>query len=157
MSDYDITPSVKVYKVTIEGQTLELPGEIAGDDARLKAALQPYWPGAANAKFVRAEAEGVVTVNVIKQAGTKGALTKGGDAMAHLVRCKESRNPVIALSQELQGLDPRKLPAEELIKLDRRVKRALERGEKERESIDLTLRRLSASRAVPSHTTPTGF
>lgn len=67
--------SDKIYKVTIEGQTLELPAEIASDDAKLKAALQPFFPGAANAKFMRSEADGVETVNVVKQAGTKGRIT----------------------------------------------------------------------------------
>lgn len=63
----------KIYKITIEGQTLDLPAEIAATDEGLKAALQPFFPGAANAKFLRTEKDGVVTVNVVKQAGTKGA------------------------------------------------------------------------------------
>jgi hypothetical protein len=62
------------YKISIEGQEIDMPEEIAGDDAALKSALSPYFPGAANAKFMRSEPkDGVITVTVVKQAGTKGA------------------------------------------------------------------------------------
>jgi hypothetical protein len=62
------------YKIKIEGQEIDMPEEIAGDDASLKSALAPYFPGAANAKFMRSEEkDGVITVTVVKQAGTKGA------------------------------------------------------------------------------------
>lgn len=61
-------------KIKIEGQEIEMPAEIARDDTSLKNALSPYFPGAANAKFMRSEEkDGVITVTVVKQAGTKGA------------------------------------------------------------------------------------
>lgn len=62
------------YKIKIEGQEIDMPEEIAGDDDALKSALSPYFPGAANAKFIRSEPkDDVITVTVVKQAGTKGA------------------------------------------------------------------------------------
>lgn len=62
------------YMIKIEGQEIEMPEEIAGDDSSLKSALAPYFPGAANAKFMRSEPkDDVITVTVVKQAGTKGA------------------------------------------------------------------------------------
>ena len=62
------------YIIKIEGQEIDMPEEIAGDDASLKSALAPYFPGAANAKFMRSEEkDGVITVTVVKQAGTKGS------------------------------------------------------------------------------------
>lgn len=62
------------YEILIEGQTIPMPEEIAGDDSALKSALSPYFPGAANAKFMRSEPkDDVITVTVVKQAGTKGA------------------------------------------------------------------------------------
>lgn len=61
------------YVISIEGQSIDLPEEIAGDDAKLKAALSPFFPGAANSKIMRnPEKDGVINITVIKQAGTKG-------------------------------------------------------------------------------------
>jgi hypothetical protein len=62
-----------IYEISIEGQTIPMPAEIAMDDKMLKDALAPFWPGAANSKIMRSDAvNGKVTVTVIKQAGTKG-------------------------------------------------------------------------------------
>ncbi len=61
------------YEISIEGQTIPMPAEIALDDKLLKDALAPYWPGAANSKIMRGDpVNGKVTVTVVKQAGTKG-------------------------------------------------------------------------------------
>lgn len=84
-------------KIKIEGQELEMPENIARDDAALKDALAPYFPGAANAKFMRSEEkDGVITVTVVKQAGTKGAKVlrsedKDGVTMEKLVELASTK------------------------------------------------------------------
>jgi hypothetical protein len=61
------------YIASIEGQPIPLPENVALDDGKIKAALAPYFPAAANSKIMRSEpVDDVVTVTVIKQAGTKG-------------------------------------------------------------------------------------
>lgn len=155
--------SEKTYKITIEGQTLEnLPAEIAGDDAKLKAALQPFFPGAANAKFMRSEKDGVVTVNVIKQAGTKGrkclrANIFSDRAVNALIGCPESRNPVITLEEELREFDPRKLSAEQMLALDGRIRKTLEEGQAQFDAILSAESRLEAVRAIAADETPQGL
>jgi len=56
-----------------DGQNLDMPDEIAKDDEMLRNALAPYVPDIRNAKLNRSTSAGVMTVNVVKQAGTKGA------------------------------------------------------------------------------------
>lgn len=68
----DQTAPIKTYQITIEGQTIPVPPEIGSSDAAVKAALAPYFPDAANAMITRSEKGDVVTVNVVKKAGSKG-------------------------------------------------------------------------------------
>lgn len=147
----------KIFKVTIEGQTMDLPAEIAGDDVKLKQALSPYFPGAANAKIVRAEAGDVVTVNVIKQAGTKGLFPLPETPLQILTGLPESQNPVMALYQELINVDPRSLSTEQQLDLDARVRGEVAEGENQRRDIQDTLRLLKVARAVPGNTVPEGL
>lgn len=167
--------SDKTYKVTIEGQSLDLPAEIAGDDEKLRAALQPFFPGAANAKFMRSEADGVETVNVVKQAGTKGRITldvenkpvvgldvaSGGDktviVLARLVQAPESRNPVIDLYYELRDVDPRILSTEQVLEITGKINQVIEDGQQQEEMMSRAEERLKDARAVPSTETPAGF
>ena len=56
-----------------DGQQLDIPDDIASDDEMLKNALAPYVPDIRNAKLNRSTSSaGLMTVNVVKQAGTKG-------------------------------------------------------------------------------------
>jgi len=60
-------------KIKIEGQTIEMDDEIAGDDELLKAALAPSWPDAKTATFTRTGGKDKeLVVSVTKKAGTKG-------------------------------------------------------------------------------------
>ena len=64
----------KKYILKIEGQELVIPPEVGGlEDADLKRALTPMFPGAANSKIERAEKDETVTITVIKLAGSKGS------------------------------------------------------------------------------------
>lgn len=148
--------SDKTYKVTIEGQSLDLPAEIAGDDEKLRAALQPYFPGAANAKFMRSEADGVETVNVVKQAGTKGRITIDLP-FRKLEEAPESRNPVIDLYYELRDVDPRILSTEQVLEITGKINQVIEDGQQQEEMMSRAEERLKDARAVPSTETPAGF
>ena len=75
------------YNVVIEGQKIPMPEEIGKDDGKIKAALAPYFPGAANSKIMRGDpVEDTVEITVIKVAGNKGgsgtgAGNKGGSGL----------------------------------------------------------------------------
>jgi len=141
------------YLISIEGQTIELPEEIAGDDAKLKAALSPFFPGAANAKIMRnPEKEGVINITVIKQAGTKGA-----GHLAKLIKARESTNPVVELHQEVTTATVNQLPAEQLMRLDARIEKVVSEGEKQHQAINRTRDLLMEADPKPSLVVPAGF
>lgn len=90
------------YIVKIEGQEVPVPDSVGAlEDADLKRALTPMFPGAANSKIERAEKDGVTTITVVKLAGSKGSARKnkkeGG--LAALLSCKSRRNPIVDLYQ----------------------------------------------------------
>lgn len=163
------------YKISIEGQTIDLPEEIAGDDAKLRAALTPFFPGAANAKFMRTPPKDeVVTVTVIKQAGTKGSdhdliLIDGplkpqrelGDAddlvLRRLIEAEEGQNPVVDLNTALEGKTLNQLGIEKLLELDSEIDETLEVGRKERDRLENTLSLLKRTAPQPASSVPTGF
>jgi hypothetical protein len=55
--------------VHIDGQTIQLPEEVAKDDELIRKALAPFYPGAATATIERSSGK----ITVIKRAGPKGA------------------------------------------------------------------------------------
>ena len=66
--------TTKKYILKIEGQELVVPPEVGGlEDADMKRALTPMFPGAANSKIERTEKDDMVTITVIKLAGSKGS------------------------------------------------------------------------------------
>lgn len=141
-----------IYRISIEGQTIEMPEEIAGDDEKLKSALVPYFPGAANAKIMRTgEKDGIVVVTVIKQAGTKGALPL-------LLGLPESRNPVAELHQEI--LKKRVTAAmrdEQTIEMSDMIEKAIDQGSEQNVRILKTLQDLENMPAEASTQVPEGF
>ena len=61
------------YIVKIEGQEVPVPDSVGAlEDADLKRTLTPMFPGAANSKIERAEKDGMITITVVKLAGSKG-------------------------------------------------------------------------------------
>ena len=65
-------------KITLpdNGQTIELPDEIASSDEQIRAALAPLYPAIANATISREQgADGQTVVKITKVAGTKGLQT----------------------------------------------------------------------------------
>lgn len=173
-----------IYKISIEGQTLDMPEEIAGDDGKLKSALSPYFPGAANAKFMRSEPkDGVITVTVVKQAGTKGVDIETGkvylpdgnwslidDPMApfrtqepedqvlrKLIDAPEGMNPVVELDRELEGKLLNQMSVEKLLELDAQIDQVTSEGRKERDNLDSMLRSFEHATPQPSTVVMSGF
>jgi hypothetical protein len=62
-----------------DGQEFEYPDEIAKDDTALKDALALIAPDVRNAKLTRTTVGGVMTVSVVKTAGTKSGGLQPGD------------------------------------------------------------------------------
>jgi len=85
-------------KIKIEGQTIEMDDEIAGDDDLLKAALAPSWPDAKTATFTRTggKDDKELVVSVTKKAGTKGM----GDAEIEEQERFDRRKEEIALAAD---------------------------------------------------------
>lgn len=135
------------YTVTIEGQKIPLPDEIGSDDAKVRQALAPYFPDAANALITRTEKNGEVTISVIKKAGTKGVpSTKGSlTSLKMLQTCPGGKNPVVALYEEIKA-NPEPLSPDRLLVMDGRIEQALEAGQAQREALVHAAKRLIAAR-----------
>lgn len=140
------------YKILIEGQTIPVPPEIGESDENVKKALAPFFPEAANAMITRTEKDGVISVNVVKKAGSKGE-----GPLQRLLECPESRNPAVKLHQELTQRFPAGLDAEAMLELDQRIDKAIESGEQQGRQIEGTLQRLQKSRPVPAPVVVAGF
>lgn len=141
------------YTVTIEGQKIPLPDEIGSSDDKVRQALAPYFPDAANALITRSEKEGEVTINVVKKAGTKGLL----EGLDMLTDCAPNRkNPAVALHDELKSAS-QELSAEQLLVLDKRIEDAIKDGERQRDALVHAIRRLIEARPQPAPAVVRGF
>lgn len=150
--------SEKTYKVSVEGQEITLPAEIAVNDEKVKQALAPYYPGAATAKIERTEKDGVVTVKVIKQAGPKGAGPQvGGSILDALAGCEEKVNPVDVLYRELEGQDPRAFSIPQVLRMRARIDEALTEGHRQRQLMQIALDKLTKCTPRPADFVPVGF
>lgn len=160
------------YKILIEGQTLDLEEDIAGDDGKLRSALTPYFPGAANAKFMRSEPkEDTISVTVVKQAGTKGLLHADkvifdefselnlgmAESLCKLIASLEGVNPVAKMNEEMAGRTLNQLDAEQLLRVDDQIEDALTKGRKENDNLRATANLLIEADAQPSSVVVTGF
>ncbi len=144
------------YIISIEGQSIPMPEEVASSDDKLKAALAPYFPGAANSKIMRSDPKDeTITVTVIKQAGTKGA----GTELMKLIAAPESHNPVAELFQRLNDIDERmiRLSSVELLALDEEIGAAQSKGEEQRNAMRSTQNLLERMDAQPAMDLVEGF
>lgn len=144
------------YIVSIEGQSIPMPEEVAGDDAKIKAMLSPYFPGAANSKIMRSEAkDDTITITVIKQAGTKGAAS----ILDKLTSAKEQQNPVVEMYQGMADVDEHLVgySTERLMELDESIEQTIKAGIHEQKDISITLSFLKQSPARPSLCLVEGF
>lgn len=142
----------KIYKVSVEGQEITLPAEIAVDDNKVKQALAPYYPGASTAKIERTEKDGVITVKVIKQAGPKG-----NGILDALDACEEKVNPVEVLYRELYGQDPRAFSLPQILRMRARIDEALTEGYRQRKMMNTALEKLTNCTPRPADFIPVGF
>ncbi|HEX8186618.1 MAG TPA: hypothetical protein VF747_17760 [Blastocatellia bacterium] len=136
-----------------DGQELEYPDDIAGDDQMLKDALSPFAPDVRNAELKRTNKNGVMCVQVIKKAGTKG-----GIICDDLAAADESINSAIAMRRKLEGLESEgKLDVRTLLLMKGEIEKAVDAGEREIRHVEDALRSLKQSDAVASTKTPVGF
>lgn len=141
-----------IYKVLCEGQTIDVPEDIGKFDERVRAALAPYYPEVGNALITRSEKDGVVTVSVVKKAGSKGS-----SGVQYLVECAGGKNPAIGLYEEIQAQQGRYLDVYELASLDGRIEQAIEQGQVQARQVTNAAVRLRNARAIPAKTLVAGF
>jgi hypothetical protein len=153
----------KKYILKIEGQELTIPLEVGGlEDADLKRALTPMFPGAANSKIERIENDDTVTITIIKLAGSKGndqrsSSRKKGGGLAALLSCKSRRNPAVELylgmhAQNVNALDPAGM-----IALADDIDSTLAAGIKQNQQVFAALTRLVRAAPMEGLFVPAGF
>lgn len=136
-----------------DGQSFDFPDELAGDDAMLRAALASFVPEIRNADLKRGTVGGVMTVNVIKRSGTKGAVI-----LEALLAAPESLNPAIEMQQRLQALETAgKLTLSDLLAQRGALAKAIDAGQKEVSRVNDALKVLKDADAQSAQTTPVGF
>jgi hypothetical protein len=138
------------YNVLIEGQTMTLPPGIEKDED-IRRALEPYFPEVKTALLNRKEEGDVVTVTIVKKAGSKGT-----GPLAKLSKCPGGKNPAIALYEEIDALGA-SADIVALLEYESRIDQALEEGEKQRNAIRTALSRLVDSVAQPAPVVVVGF
>lgn len=150
-------PTPKTYLIKIEGQEIPVGPEIGASDDTVRAALAGFFPEAANAMITRTEKDGVVSINVVKRAGTKGASGEVFDPLARLLACPGGMNPAVELYRSIAGIPLADLDPEELLKLNSRIECAIETGQAQLDRIAASRSRLQNARPVPSPVLPQGF
>jgi len=140
----------------VEGQTLELPPDIAVSDDAIRRVIAPLYPQAANATIQRVtDASGVTTIKLTKQAGTKGTYET---ILDRLKRSRPHVNPAFTLYQQLQAaFASHPYKPEEILSLQRRITHAIAQGEKELHVTHDFIQRLQAAPGHASAVTPLGF
>ncbi|MBA5865377.1 MAG: hypothetical protein GDA67_01625 [Nitrospira sp. CR1.3] len=140
----------------IEGQTLELPPDVAVSDDAIRRVIAPLFPQAANATIQRAtDGNGVTTIKLTKQAGTKGTYAT---ILDRLKRSKPHVNPAFMLYQQLHAASAlERYKPEEILTLQQRVKQAISVGEQELQATHDFLKRLQAAPGHASSIPPVGF
>jgi len=141
--------------IQIDGQSFNLPPEIAAKDELLKAALAPFVPWIANAQIDRKEnaERGDMTVSVVKRADWKGTNSAVVNA---LIASPEGMNPAIALWLQLEErVDPSDPGT--ILTLEPSITTALEAGNKEIAAVQQALTRLVECTPAPANRIPVGF
>jgi hypothetical protein len=143
--------TTKKATVLIDGQKIELPENLARDDALLKEALVLFVAGLGNVKIDREEKDGQLTVKVIKLAGTKGG-------HEYLATVPSTINPVLIMTALLKELERKnELSVEQLILLQPQIEKALELGMEEQTRLSKAFSILSKMQAQPAPLIPVGF
>ena len=139
--------------ILIDGQSFDLPADIAAKDELLKAALAPFVPWIANAQIDRKEKDGAMVVSVIKRADWKG---NGNTVVDALIASPDGMNPAIALWMQMQGQLDTQDPGT-ILALEPTINAAIEEGDKEIAAVHQALTRLVECAPVPATRIPLGF
>ncbi|HEY9709993.1 MAG TPA: hypothetical protein V6D48_17435 [Oculatellaceae cyanobacterium] len=118
----------------IDGQELELDEAMAASDELLRQGLAPFYPFMQNALIERkTDKDGQLVIEVVKRAGTKGAITP----LSVLIDAKEEVNEAIALAwilkrQEAAG----EIEASHIVQMYGQIEEAIATGREEESLID---------------------
>lgn len=118
----------------IDGQELELDEAMAASDELLRQGLAPFYPFMQNALIERkTDKDGQLVIEVVKRAGTKGAMTP----LSVLIDAKEEVNEAIALAwilkrQEAAG----EIEASHIVQMYGQIEEAIATGREEESLID---------------------
>lgn len=159
MTDSMTTTPAAGDKATVrfEGQEFQLSKDIAGDDAKLRNALQPVFPEAATAEIHRTTEDGRSVVFLTRKAGTKGARAQDR-VLAALAAAPESMNPAIALALELTERERAgELTPRMLLLYGRAIPDATRAGKAEGAAVEAARARLVQARPRASAVVPTGL
>jgi hypothetical protein len=118
----------------IDGQELELDEAMAASDELLRQGLAPFYPFMQNALIERkTDKDGQLVIEVVKRAGTKGAITP----LSVLIDAKEEVNEAIALAwilkrQEAAG----EIEASNIVQMYGQIEEAIVAGRAEESLVD---------------------
>ena len=118
----------------IDGQELELDEAMAASDELLRQGLAPFYPFMQNALIERkTDKDGQLVIEVVKRAGTKGAIT----SLSVLIDAQEEVNEAIALAwilkrQEATG----EIEASNIVQMYGQIEEAIATGREEESLID---------------------
>ena len=118
----------------IDGQELELDEAMAASDELLRQGLAPFYPFMQNALIERKiDKDGQLVIEVVKRAGTKGAITP----LSVLIDAKEEVNEAIALAwilkrQEAAG----EIEASHIVQMYGQIEEAIATGREEESLIN---------------------
>ena len=140
----------------LEGQEIQLPPEIAISDDAVRKAITPLFPQAAHATIQRTtDANGMTTIKLTKQAGTKGNCHV---TLRHLIESPRHVNPALTLYQAYQAeSQPTHTTVESILLAQQKLRLAIEQGEKEYKETATIKERLKNSPGSPSRLLPPGF
>lgn len=141
--------------VEIEGRKIPVAKELAASDDLLKRAFCGLFSWASEARVDRSrETDG--TIKLLKSAGTKGSRTHT-TPIQYLARAKGGKNPTIELYEKLAGTPLGALDPAQVLMLEKKVRRTVERGEEHVEMVNQAVERLRKSMPRPSPFIPSGF
>lgn len=139
--------------IEIDGQSFQLPEDIAAKDDLLKAALAPFVPWIANARIERKEKDGAMVVNIVKRADWKG---NGSTVVDALIASPDGMNPAVALWQQLQARTDLNDPAL-VLALEPTISQAIEQGEQDIAAVHRALAHLLECAPAAATRIPLGF
>ncbi len=129
--------------VRYDGQEFAIDRTVAESDSHLRAALAAVYPSLATAAFSRTTENGKLVVTATKTAGTKGA---AASVLERLERAGEHVNPAIRVATRVSTLlATGALHPARFARLERTMRRAGERGSREKTVISNTLSRLRSA------------